>query len=74
MRNSKKRVLKESGIPQGSAMSAVLIEHLPCLTSTMRVYVKRNAVKKGLSIGGIATIYLVICSPEMVNDLKELPY
>jgi RNA-directed DNA polymerase len=65
---SKKRVLKEKGIPQGSAMSAVL-------SNIYLLEFDHEVCKKGAVEGFIYRRYcddlLIICKPEMVNDIKS---
>ena len=67
-RGQKKRVLKNSGIPQGSAMSALL-------SNIYLAEFDKEIVIKGQKEGFIYRRYcddlLVICKPHQVNDLKN---
>ena len=67
-KNSKKRVLKKSGIPQGSAMSAVL-------SNIYLADFDKTVFEKGQKEGFVYRRYcddlLIICDPNRVNKLKN---
>lgn len=64
----KKRVLKDKGIPQGSAMSAVL-------SNIYLLEFDRDIYEKGKAEGFIYRRYcddlLIICNPDKVNEIKD---
>lgn len=64
----RKRVLKKSGIPQGSAMSAVL-SNIYLASFDQEIYEK--GIREGFVYRRYCDDLLIICNPAKVNELKD---
>ncbi len=67
-KGQKKRILKNSGIPQGSSMSA-LLSNIYLTEFDKEIYEKGK--REGFVYRRYCDDLLIICKPEQVNDLKD---